>query len=42
MKIASINIESCKAITKFIKKDYNGQFELLSTDYDRINQINNT
>lgn len=35
-------IESCKAIIKFIKKDYNGQFELLSTDYDRINQINNT
>ena len=33
-------IDSCKAIIKFIKKDYNGQFELLSNDYDKMNQLN--
>lgn len=35
-------IDSCTAIIKFIKKDYNGQYELLSSDYDRMNQLNQT
>lgn len=33
-------IESCKAIIKFIKKEYNGQYELLSSDYDKMNALN--
>lgn len=33
-------IESCKAIIKFIKNEYNGQFELLSSDYDKMNTLN--
>jgi len=33
-------IECCKAIIKFIKKEYNGQYELLNTDYAKMQEIN--
>lgn len=33
-------IECCKVIIKFIKKEYNGQYELLNTDYAKMQEIN--